>query len=70
MAESDDTAAHGSTTDTWPLTLTDPLLPASTLFSVQTRLSDTLAVDPAVTLNLAEPTQPAPVEVVAVIVIV
>jgi hypothetical protein len=70
LADSEVTAAHGSTTDTVPLMLTEPLLPASTLFSVQTRLSITPVVDPAVTVNAADPVQPTPVDVVAASVIV
>lgn len=66
LAESAVTAAQGFTTETWPLILTDPKAPASTLVSVQTRSSDTLTVDLAVTLNAALPTHPTPVEVVAV----
>jgi hypothetical protein len=65
LAESEDTAAQGSTADTPPLMLTDPLLPASTLEAVQTTFNETVVVVPAVTSKVAEPVQGTPLEVVA-----
>jgi hypothetical protein len=57
LAETAVTAAHGLTMDTVPVTLTDPLWPASTLLFVQTRLTVALEVEPATIPKLAEPVQ-------------